>query len=468
MENKNSQTAEAIKTIILAMLVISLVILVVVYIGGTHIYQAMTKNDEKKVFDKLWSVQSGQRSDGLDKSRLLPEIIGYSLTNGEPLCTIADRSSTESLYELVAPCIIELFGSSSTCKEMNADEGKLIYSSALSSSEYVYLRWHEPTLYQLIYAYSSGRLAISESDTAIFSKSDNESGAYIKEMIIIPENDVAAHRFTAIATDSNGRYFIFKRNAEAVASDFHISKLSDASSKITTQPFEFSTDELQNSEPVILNELLCEDISAEYAAMPDEEETDILLKLFGYNPDKLKTNPYDSDGMSYYDSHSRIRLKTGCIDYRAFDQTSGIELSQLLGYSVDDGYSLFDKLAAVDYLMTSLYEISPDLIGNEAKLCLGNVYNNNGMLVFEYFYTYNNIRLSEEISVKAAFTQTTIFSFELTALSCKPSGETTLVPTSEYILRKLDTTGKLTDAAHISVRLLYDNEKVTQNVIIYK
>ena len=110
-KNRRNQAFETAKTVVLAMLVASLAILLVIYIGGTHIYQSMTRTDEKKVFDKLWSVQSGQRSEGLDRERLLPELIGYKFSGSGPMCSIADRESASELYELISPCLSELFGS---------------------------------------------------------------------------------------------------------------------------------------------------------------------------------------------------------------------------------------------------------------------------------------------------------------------------------------------------------------------
>lgn len=74
--------------------------LVIVYIGGTHIYQNMTAgNREKNInIEKLWSVRSDIGADGLDSGRLLPETIGYRLAGADPVGCIADRESIEELY----------------------------------------------------------------------------------------------------------------------------------------------------------------------------------------------------------------------------------------------------------------------------------------------------------------------------------------------------------------------------------
>ena len=450
-----TQTLETVKTIILAALVISLAALLVVYIGGTHIYQSMTDTDEKKVFDKLWSVQDGQRSAGLQKDRLLPEMIGYRVSGAEPICAIADTASVSALYEVISPCLIELFGSGSVCEEI---DGETLFSGAVMSGEYIFIRWHEPVLYQLIYAYAAGRLTVSETDTAVFKGDD---GAYIKEIVIVPESDVAAHRFVAIAKDSDGRYFRFSRDPGALASDFHIPKLSEVSAKVTTVPFEFTTDGVLKLEPLVMSEIVSTDIEEIPTVLPNERY-DQLLTLFGCNPDKLGSYHYDS-GVVYYDSHSRVRIENGRISYQETEDNSGVSLAQILGYSVDGGFTVFDKLAAVDYLLTKLYGISQEFQGS-AKLCLGNVYTENSLLVFEYFYTYNDIRVGGT-AVKAVFGNDTLRLFEFDAVNIQPTDSVSLLTTPGYVARKLAANGSLDEIDEAaSVSLLYKNGKAAWQI----
>lgn len=437
---------ETVKTVLLAMLVVSLLALIVVYIGGTHIYQSMTDSEEKKVFDKLWSVQSGQRTEGLKEERLLPELIAYKLAGSEPMCSIADRGSTSELYRLITPCVAELFGSGSYCEELDPEEGKRLYAEAGLGAEFIYLRFHEPVLYQLIYAYASGKVTLSENDAAVFSSGlGDASGAYVSEMIIIPESGVAAHRFIAYALDGDGRCFRFRRDESAVASEFYISKLNDIAPRINTLPCGFSDDlRLDPMQLMVSGEIESDSIMSKAFKTTEFGAKDAvaagILRLFGYNPDKLKG--YDDDGAGvYYDSHSRIRLEEGRLNYQAVDPASGIELSGLLGYSADDGFSLFDKLAAADYLLTELSDISSALVGAEAYLCLGEVYTENGMLVIEYFYTYNNVRIIDEPAVRAVFGQETLCGFELLARSFEADGLTELSPPQSYVLKKLYETG---------------------------
>lgn len=455
-KKRGGSPIETFKTVLLTLLIISMLVLIVVYIGGTHIYQSMTEKGDKKVFDKLWSVQSGQRSEGLDRERLLPELIGYKFSGSGPMCSIADRESASELYELISPCLSELFGSGSYCEEIGASEGERLFADALESGEFIYLRYHVPVLYQLVYAFASGKTSLSESDAASFA-SDGGSGAYLSEVVIIPESGVAAHRFEAYAKDGDGRYFRFRRDESAVASEFHISKLSDIASKISTRAFGFSDGaRLEPMQLTVPEELECDDIDFASSAIPDGRSADVL-RLFGYNPDKLKG--YEDDGAGvYYDSHSRIRLETGKIAYQAVDAVSGIGLSSLLGYSADDGFGLFDKLAAADCLLTELSEISDRLVGGEAELCLGNVYTENSLLIFEYFYTYENIRISGEPAVRAAFGQDTLCAFELLSYSFEPTGSTTLCTSQEYVLEKLFDTGVLTEGQRVgSMRLVYED-----------
>ena len=131
---KLSAAAEHIRTVILVLLVVSLVMLVIVYIGGTHIYQNMTAgNREKNInIEKLWSVRSDIGADGLDSGRLLPETIGYRLAGADPVGCIADRESIEELYGVIGSCITELFGNTSYCVKLSDDEGARQMNEAMA------------------------------------------------------------------------------------------------------------------------------------------------------------------------------------------------------------------------------------------------------------------------------------------------------------------------------------------------
>lgn len=449
---------ETVKTVLLGLFVLSLLMLIVVYIGGTHIYQSMTQDEEKKSFDKLWSVQSGFNTEGLDGLRLLPEFIGYKLTTSEPVASIADRDTATELYGLIKPCLLELFGSGSVCTPLAQFEGEARFNEAARSSEYIYIRYHEPVLYQLIYAYASDKLTIADNDVAVMK--DNQNGAYVSEIIIIPDKSYAAHRFIAYACDGEGNYFEFQQDQSIVASIFHISKLSDSGTSIDTLPFAFIGDaQFSPGQPMIDAELETEDIISEPVQILNTVITQPLMRLFGYNPDKL--NGYtDENGVgNYFDSRSRIRFETGGFIYQAGDASMGIKLDSLLGYSVDDSLNLFDKLIAVDNLISRLGEISPGITGGEASLCLGEVYTEDGMIVFEYFNTYKNIRISGGPAVRAVLAQERLYSFELYAQSYKGTDLLSFSPSQSYVLRKLRETGSLTnESSGLNMRFKYLGE----------
>ena len=86
---------------------------------------------------------------------MIPEFIGYKLASSEPVGCIADRESALELYKLVTPCLNELFGSSGICVGLDKEEGQRLFSEAASGSEYIYIRYHVPVMYQLIFAYAS-------------------------------------------------------------------------------------------------------------------------------------------------------------------------------------------------------------------------------------------------------------------------------------------------------------------------
>ncbi|MBQ8552500.1 MAG: hypothetical protein IJ428_06780 [Clostridia bacterium] len=463
-----TNAVEIFKTVLMALLVVSLILLVVIYISGMRVYENMVmKKSLGESFDKLWSVQSGTEPEGLDGAYLMPEFVGYKQSTFlSPRGCVGDSDSVSELYDLIKPCILELFGSDAVCRELPVDYGADTFFAARENEEFIYLRYHQPVLYQLIYAYAADTLTVSEADVA--SGSEGNIGAYVSELIIIPDKDFAAHRFVAYASDGDGRYYEFRPAQHIVTSSFYISKLADGGGNINTYEFEFADD---GHAVLIDGEIECSVISSQAAVVEEESTLNGLLRLFGYNPDKL--DGYSDEGADVYiDSHSQLRIGEGSILFSTSDasETSGgtlrgLGIDTLLGYTGDGTPSLFDKLTAVDNLIGKLDAVSADFAGGGATACLGDVYSDGALLVVEYFLTYNNIRIGSEPYLRAVLTDNTVCELELRPITVSSTEESTLTPQPDYILRKLTELGRLSADTHIaSVSLNYTGSEAEWTV----
>ena len=105
--------------------------------------------------------------------------------------------------------------------------------------------------------------------------------------------------------------------------------------------------------------------------------------------------------------------------------------------------SLYDQLTAADNLIRRIGKISSELIGGEAALCLGDVYTENGLLYVEFFYTYANIRISDEPAAVIAMSQESLYSFTLETRAYIGTDEYTYSPPQQYIIEKLLASGSL-------------------------
>lgn len=436
---------ELVKSVLLGLLVVSLIALVAVYISGTKVYEAATAGDGiGKSFDKLWSALGGVEPKGLDSERLLPEFIGYKQTvNKEPLGCVADGQAGSELYGIIKPCLIELFGSSSVCRALTPSAGERQFNQAAEGEEFVYLRYHEPVLYQMIYAYAAEKLTVSQSDVA--AGTDGNVGAYISELIIVPDKDFAAHRFVAYAHDGEGNYYEFRPGDYVVSSEFYISKLADRGTS-AVNVFRFSKEYgFDLAVPLVDCELETDIIVSESVDARNGAVRDELLRLFGYNPDKLDGFADEAEGAYVYiDSHSRLKLGDGVISFLTSDaydtggdDVRGVRVDTLLGYSIDGTPTLFDKLTATDNLIARLSGISSELTGGEAQLCLGDVYSDGVFLVIEYILTYDNVRIGDEAYIRAVLTEDAVSRLEMQPVSVKITAGTSLVPAPDYVLKKL-------------------------------
>lgn len=468
--HRTSKTLEHIKTFIMAALLICLIVLVAVYVGGMQLYRADTGQNES--FDRLWSPQS-EAPEGLEKTRLIPEFIGYKQASDESAwAAFANASAIWDIYELVTPALTELFGADSVCRQLSASEGERVFTEACMSEELVYIRYHTPILYQLIYAYSADRLALSESDVA---KGESGSvGAYVSELVIVPDDNFAAHRFVAIAADGGGNYYEFRPGSHVVSSDFYISKLASGAQSVETVPFTFSQAEcFTTPEPIVDGEIEVLHFTQTDTALTEDAQNK-LLSLFGYNIDKL-SGYSDENGYVYIDSHSQLRLGSGYISFTTDDASGfstslrGIRIDSLLGYTSSDTSGLFDKLTAADNLIRKLGELSPPLVGAMGLLCLGDVYTDGGRLVIEYFLTLDGVRIGKEPYFRAVFTEETISEVTVYSKTLEISSSTELVPSARFTLNTLFGLDKLpADKRILSMRLAYTDTGAKWNVILDK
>ncbi len=461
-----SRAVGQVKTVIMILLVICMIALMVVYIGVSGIFEkAISDKDKSESFDKLWSVQNSGEQHGLDPENLTPEFIGYKQVSDEyPRGSTADKESLTTLYACVRSCLTEIFGKNSVCRPLSSADGAKRFLEGQASDEFVYIRYHVPVLYQLIYAYASEALTVLESDVA--AGAEKNIGAYISDIIILPDKNYAAHRFVAYAADGDGNYYEFRPGDHFVTSNFYISMLAEAG--VNTERFAFVN--LPGGEvPQPMTEGEVETAVLSYSAVPadSEEMKEEILRLFGFNPNKLN---FYSDGEEtvYVDLGSRLRIGGGLVSFVAMDGgTRGIEIGTLLEYmQSDESYSLFDKLTAVDNLIRDIREISPSLLGgDEAELCLGEVYTNENLLVIEYFLTYNTVRIDGKPIFRVLMTENTLCEVEINPVFIRATGEITYNQKPAYILRKLYELDKVEESRRAdSVSLCYNGERASWNV----
>ncbi len=459
-KTKRTRIIEKIKSLILTLLLISLIALVAVYVGGTRFYESVAaKGQLGSDFDKLWSVQSDVSPEGLDFSRLLPEFIGYKQASSSELrASVGHYDSISALYKLAKPCILELFGKDSLCRQLSQTDGKARFGAAMKSSEFIFLRYHTPVLYQIIYAYAADQLTVSEDDVA--TGISGSIGAYVRDLIILPDKDFAAKRYVAYACDKDGNYYEFRPNEHFVSSEFDISQLSGGGLAIAEYNFKFAEDErFIGAQPFVGGvEAAC--ISLEPSEFTDENVRTELIRLFEYNLDKLDGYA-DNDSYVYVDTHSQLRIGSDTVSFYTHDATDenslrGISIESLLGYTVSDASGLFDKLTAIDTLIRRLESISEGLVGGEASLCLGDVYSDDALLVVEYFLTYNGIRIGTEPYLRAVLTEKTLCELVIHPVTIRALDTAEFSLPSAFVFEKLDKMGKLGENAEIdSISLRY-------------
>ena len=87
-------------------------------------------------------------------------------------------------------------------------------NEAIADGEYIFIRYHQPVLYRMIYAYASGKLVVTDQDVA--QASEDAGAVYVSELVIKPDQDVAAHRFRVLFLEARGRTVGVRTRADDV------------------------------------------------------------------------------------------------------------------------------------------------------------------------------------------------------------------------------------------------------------
>ncbi len=395
-----------INVFICAVLFVLMIIFASVYIIRSQYFKI--KAEDNIPIDTLLILKQGNTmiSDTFNISFIIPEFIGFNFDNGVIGIT-GNTEVTSDIYLTASEYIKYVFGNNYLCDKKDSSDGEAIWNSCLSGSNYIYMKYPSALPSDVIIAFSN-----SEKTTSAVGLPD-DGVVFISEMFLLfnyyGEDLYAVH---AVTKDFNGNIAVFEYNyinieprkyfkIEGILSyygnnlflhyDFAKKHHANLNYKLPLKDSAIIYDK-----DISANDIIVSNINdKKFSGIP----ADLILKQFGYNPDKLNSFINTDGTLVYIETHGELKILSDKIIYTANDNNGGIDISDYLSYGIYNGdYDIFEIIKATGIIIDSIRKIDTGFIGGDAGLRISDIsydYENNNLII-KYSYYYNNIVISSE------------------------------------------------------------------------
>lgn len=338
-------------------------------------------------FDLARLANEARREDTDVSGYLLPEFIGLTVS-GKQLGVSASYYLISELYELLAPTIGQALTTAVPLAQEMDDDTWNSYTSAETS---VYVRYHSE-LTDGVVALFAGRtqnLRFRDGVREIFILPSREetvvairsaAGEVIQYLLPGYMTSVSANEISRFVRSYGGGMTSFLFNEETYPS------------LAWTEPI--CTDAIQTR-----NLIMTDSTAGLLQNSSGERET--LLRLFGFNPDKLLNVHEEADGSSsYYDTEGILYLRRSSFEYRRSSGDTGLDINDILGGSSAGNGSTAEILKSYVQAAVLLYEnlakINRNYTGGDADLLLRSMTSAAGEVTLEFQYVIDNIPIADD------------------------------------------------------------------------
>nr|MBQ4319428.1 hypothetical protein [Clostridia bacterium] len=386
---------ETIKTVAVILLFCCMVTLAAFYIVNT---QRLTMTGDSAVdIDRLLIIRSGGGElTEYDRSLVMPEVICFA-EDGLMYGCLSDSDTLGDIYSVIAEPLMKLLGPDSSASPCTKEDGDILWNAYAAAEDLIYVRYHTPLPSPIIYAGLKGGAVSTPPE---YASGDPVS---IRELIItLEDNGGGAYEYSAAARDRSGSVTRYDLKTKRGTS-FDLSELSGfkTSRMLVNCTFYASSPDtdygLELSPTALITEAkLTSQLITSSDAMTGGV-SDLVLRLFGFNPDRLNTYTESSGVKVYVEPGATLRHSFGSLHYDVTDPTaSGIDVTGLLGYENYSGdYNVYELLCASGELIRRFKMISPMLCGGNASMLLTDIEydDDDGSITIGFGLTFGGIML---------------------------------------------------------------------------
>ena len=407
-KKSDNSNANTVKTVICAVLTVSLVVMVLGIVYMLNLSQSLVPFD-------LSTITAEKTEYSIDITRfILPEFIGITY-DGEQLGV--------------------------------SGSANILAESDIS----VYVRYHSelPDCVVGVFADAS-RGDETDRDTV---------SSYIYEMYIIPNTDGSGKIDIAVKSKS-GEVKFYTGTTESILTGESTEKMLN-SYRADMYAFKMS-----NGQPVFTDNIATRNIlitgntgALIQTEMTDEEKSS-LMRFFALNPDKLLSSHVDEEGMdSYVDTHGALYIRESGVEYNSASD-GGIGLGDFIGYSEEP--SLAEYIKASISIITYFRSLNRNITGGDGEIYLDSVTSSEGRVTLEFMYAFNGIRICDtEPAFTAEFENGILRKMRLYSVSVRNLGERHILMLEESFISVMENEGKHVARTSVVYRSDFQSESVS-------
>ncbi len=444
---------ETLKSVILVLLFCLMIFLSAYYIVSTQWLTAA--GSDTLDLNRLLIVRE-ETSASFDASLVLPDAVCYTL-NGIPHVCMSDADILGDIYDTVSDALIVLLGSSSAARTVSEEEGEQLWQAAIRANNSIYLRFFTQLPAPVLLACLEGGITSSGVEYA-------EGGLFnITEMFIVLEPIAGnACQYHGVARDSSGSTAVFTPTEQAKTL-YDITALStfNANASVIGGSFSART-ETDYGLPLTDTTLITGDhFSGRLIGVScgiTEETRGGLLRLFGYNPDRLNRYTENDGNTVYVETFGNMRLSDTGLQYEGSEE-NGLAVSSLLGYeNYSMSYNLYELLNASCALYNRLRQIDAGLAGGKASPVLLEIGTAGRDVTFRFGMVYDGILLYDAgytplTAYEVTFSSSCVKAASVSFLHVSVTGSSVTNFGQEWTMNKI--AAGLTDPAPGTIRLVY-------------
>lgn len=410
-----------IKTVLIAVLFVSALNMAFLYLYNL---QLNSVPDTALELDTLKKAQFNDSKNDINSKyeQLRPEMVAVKKDKHHAYATTQGADYMDDIYNIIRPTLSRTFGGNFLCNK--SDSPKELWNSCLSSDEFIYIRYHSPLPFAVIYMDSMQSSTLSDF-------ADGES-PIVYELFLLSN--------VAVARDIDGNVYSFtpkdKRDVLSLSVDSF--DIYIEASALTLADFysniDGSSKAVLPSTVLFINEFNSLKLKCERDIVQLDDRDNAVISgvspLLNINPDKIGSY-YDEqiNGLVYVATHGTLVFKESEISYTANEaNTGGVSIitgSDLIS-TENRNYGIFETLSAIKSFVYKLSEINTSPIGGSADMLLSAVYSEGDKLIAEYRYFYNNVAVLPEITAcKIEISQGRISALYIAPAKISPSANAT-------------------------------------------